>query len=110
MLISSSAGLAGGGITHDAGAIGYAASKHGMVGLMRVYANLLAPHSIRVNSLHPAGVDTPMINNEFTRNWLAKMAEGLTPVIDSVFPLDEFAKGLEKLESRKAFGKVIVTF
>ena len=76
VLISSSAGLAGGGITHDAGAIGYAASKHGMVGLMRVYANLLAPHSIRVNSLHPAGVDTPMINNEFTRNWLAKMAEG----------------------------------
>src|SRR5688572_22650539 len=44
------------------------------------------------------------------RDSLAKMAEGLTPVIDSVFPLDEFAKGLEKLESRKAFGKVIVTF
>jgi NADPH:quinone reductase-like Zn-dependent oxidoreductase len=41
---------------------------------------------------------------------LAKMAEGMTPVIDSVFPLDDFAKGLEKLESRKAFGKVIVTF
>ncbi len=41
---------------------------------------------------------------------LAKMAGGMTPVIDSVFPLDDFAKGLEKLEGRKAFGKVIVTF
>jgi len=70
VLISSAAGLAGIG-SADAGAIGYAAAKHGLVGLMRVYANLLAPHDIRVNSLHPCGVDTPMINNEFTRQWLA---------------------------------------
>jgi NADPH:quinone reductase-like Zn-dependent oxidoreductase len=41
---------------------------------------------------------------------LDKMARGLTPVIDSVFPLSEFAQGLEKLESRKVFGKVVVTF
>jgi NADPH:quinone reductase-like Zn-dependent oxidoreductase len=41
---------------------------------------------------------------------LAKMAGGLTPVIDSVFPLEDFGKGLEKLEGRRAFGKVIVTF
>jgi NADPH:quinone reductase-like Zn-dependent oxidoreductase len=40
---------------------------------------------------------------------LAKMAAGLTPVIDTVFPLDEFEKGLERLESRKVFGKIIVT-
>ena len=38
---------------------------------MRAYANILAPHSIRVNSIHPAAVNTPMINNEFTRQWLA---------------------------------------
>jgi len=31
-------------------------------------------------------------------------------VIDSVFPLDDFQKGLERLEGRKIFGKVIVTF
>jgi NADPH:quinone reductase-like Zn-dependent oxidoreductase len=41
---------------------------------------------------------------------LEKMAEGLTPVIDSVFPLAEFQKGLERLEGRKVFGKVVVTF
>lgn len=72
VLISSAAGLAGIG-SADPGSIGYAAAKHGLVGLMRIYANLLAPHSIRVNSVHPAGVDTPMINNEFTRRWLAQL-------------------------------------
>src|SRR6201997_2921727 len=45
VLISSAAGLAGIG-SADAGSLGYAAAKHGMGGLMRVYANLLAPHSI----------------------------------------------------------------
>lgn len=73
VLISSSAGLAG-VASADAGAIGYAASKHALVGLMRVYANLLAPDNIRVNSIHPSGVATPMINNEFTLKWLADMA------------------------------------
>jgi NADPH:quinone reductase-like Zn-dependent oxidoreductase len=42
------------------------------------------------------------------RESLDKMAAGLTPVIDTVFPLAEFAKGLERLESRKVFGKIIV--
>ncbi len=69
VLISSAAGLAGIG-SPDAGSIGYAAAKHGMVGLMRIYANHLAPHSVRVNTVHPAGVNTPMINNEFIREWL----------------------------------------
>lgn len=73
VLISSAAGLAGVG-SPDAGSVGYAAAKHGVVGLMRIYANLLAQQMIRVNSIHPSGVDTPMINNEFTREWLAKMA------------------------------------
>jgi SDR family mycofactocin-dependent oxidoreductase len=81
VLISSAAGLAGIG-SADAGSIGYTAAKHGMVGLMRVYANLLAPHNIRVNSIHPAGVDTPMINNDFTRQWLAQI------VADSDSPPD----------------------
>jgi SDR family mycofactocin-dependent oxidoreductase len=73
VLISSAAGLAGVG-SPDAGSVGYAAAKHGVVGLMRVYANLLAQQMIRVNSIHPTGVETPMINNEFTRGWLAQMA------------------------------------
>jgi SDR family mycofactocin-dependent oxidoreductase len=73
VLISSAAGLAGVG-SPDAGSVGYAAAKHGVVGLMRVYANLLARQNIRVNSIHPTGVETPMIDNDFTRGWLAQMA------------------------------------
>jgi SDR family mycofactocin-dependent oxidoreductase len=74
VLTSSVAGLIGVG-SDDPGAIGYVAAKHGIVGLMRLYANLFARHSIRVNSVHPAGVDTPMINNEATRQWLGSIAD-----------------------------------
>jgi len=38
----------------------YAASKWGMVGLTKSWAIELAPFNIRVNSIHPTGVDTPL--------------------------------------------------
>lgn len=38
----------------------YAASKWGLVGLTKSWAIELAPHNIRVNSIHPTGVNTPM--------------------------------------------------
>lgn len=38
----------------------YVASKHGVVGLMKAFANELAPHRIRVNTIHPTGVLTAM--------------------------------------------------
>ena len=38
----------------------YVAAKHGIVGIARTMANELARHSIRVNTVHPTGVDTPM--------------------------------------------------
>jgi len=46
------------------GMLGYTAAKHGVVGLMRAYANALGSYSIRVNSIHPTGADTPMVNND----------------------------------------------
>ena len=39
----------------------YVAAKHGVVGICRSLANELAGHHIRVNTVHPAGVDTPMV-------------------------------------------------
>lgn len=39
----------------------YVAAKHGVVGITNSLANELAKHSIRVNSVHPTGVDTPMV-------------------------------------------------
>ena len=44
------------------------------------------------------------------RESLAKMAAGLSPVIDMEVPLADFQRGLERLESRQVFGKIIVTF
>ena len=51
----------------------YAASKHGLVGLTKSQAIELAPYGIRVVSLHPTGVNTPM------NDGLAEL-EGTTPV------------------------------
>jgi (+)-trans-carveol dehydrogenase len=42
----------------------YTAAKTGVMGLMRILASELAPHFIRVNTIHPGGVDTPMLDNE----------------------------------------------
>ncbi len=44
----------------------YVSAKHGVVGLMRTLALELAPHLIRVNSLHPSTVNTDMVQNEAT--------------------------------------------
>ncbi len=44
----------------------YIAAKHGVLGLMRSFAVELGQHSIRVNSVHPSQVSTPMTMNEVT--------------------------------------------
>lgn len=91
VITSSTAGLNGiGGATE--GGLGYTASKHGVVGLMRSYANQLAEHSIRVNTVHPTGVDTPMVVNEAMQKFLESdpqlsqaMANALpVPMLDAV--------------------------
>jgi SDR family mycofactocin-dependent oxidoreductase len=92
VLTSSTAGINGiGGPSR--GGLGYTAAKHGVVGLMRSYANNLAPHSIRVNSVHPTGVNTPMVVNEAMQEFLAQdpslgnaMANALP--VDMVEPVD----------------------
>lgn len=61
VLTSSTAGLKG-----TPNTIHYTAAKHGVVGIMRTLANEFAHASIRVNSVHPTGVDTVMIQNEKT--------------------------------------------
>jgi SDR family mycofactocin-dependent oxidoreductase len=43
----------------------YAASKHGVTGLMTSLARELGQYNIRVNSVNPTCVDTHMINNDF---------------------------------------------
>lgn len=41
----------------------YCAAKHGVVGLATALANEVAEHGIRVNTIHPTNVRTPMIDN-----------------------------------------------
>jgi len=65
VITSSTAGLKGFTRSRAASSpsfLAYVAAKHGVVGLMREYANMLAPHSIRVNTVHPTGCNTPMLD------------------------------------------------
>ena len=58
ILTSSVAGLTGVGLAGH-----YSAAKTGVVGLMRTLAVELAQQGIRVNSVHPTTVETPMVDN-----------------------------------------------
>jgi (-)-trans-carveol dehydrogenase len=60
ILVSSMLGLRGGGYMAH-----YASAKHAVVGLMNSLANELAPQWIRVNSIHPGNVRTPMLDNDW---------------------------------------------
>ncbi|NMO03702.1 mycofactocin-coupled SDR family oxidoreductase [Gordonia sp. TBRC 11910] len=62
-ITSSAAGLRSIGLNTLPGQAGYSAAKHGVVGLMRLYSKQLAKHMIRVNTVHPTGVNTPMVAN-----------------------------------------------
>lgn len=55
--------------TMSHGAAGYTAAKHGVIGVMRHFARSLAEKNIRVNSVHPGGVATPMVLNEAMAEW-----------------------------------------
>jgi SDR family mycofactocin-dependent oxidoreductase len=59
VIISSTNGLRGTPNTAH-----YTATKHAVVGLARTLANELGPRAIRVNTVHPGPVATPMVLNE----------------------------------------------
>ncbi|OBF11994.1 mycofactocin-coupled SDR family oxidoreductase [Mycobacterium sp. ACS4331] len=83
---SSTAGLRGfGGM--QGGGLGYAASKHGLVGLMRALANALAPYSIRVNTVHPTAVNTMMAVNPAMTAFLEAYPDG-GPHLKNPMPVD----------------------
>ncbi|WP_280303342.1 mycofactocin-coupled SDR family oxidoreductase [Nocardia neocaledoniensis] len=52
------------GILGAANSAHYATSKHAVVGLARTLTNELGPRGIRVNTVHPGSVATPMILND----------------------------------------------
>ena len=92
VLTSSTWGLSG-VATNAPGLLGYVATKHGVIGLMRCWANYLAPYSIRVNCTASTGVRTPMIINDSIPELIARepgIAAGMTNAlpVDLVEPID----------------------
>jgi SDR family mycofactocin-dependent oxidoreductase len=87
VLTSSTGGLMGAGIP-SGGYLGYTAAKHGVIGLMRSWANYLGPHSIRVNSVAPSTVDTPMSEN-LDLAALPQQSPELARALKNALPVDK---------------------
>jgi SDR family mycofactocin-dependent oxidoreductase len=86
VITSSSAGTRPSATDFAGGHDGYVAAKFGVVGLMRTYAIALAEEGIRVNTVHPTGVRTPMVMNDFFAAYMeahpkiAAMSQNRLPV------------------------------
>jgi SDR family mycofactocin-dependent oxidoreductase len=86
VLTSSTGGLIGVGIP-VAGFLGYTAAKHGVIGLMRSWANYLAPHLIRVNSVAPTAVRTPMAGDGNLKAIMERSPQ-LANALSNAMPVD----------------------
>jgi 3alpha(or 20beta)-hydroxysteroid dehydrogenase len=86
--ISSIAGLRG-----SSGTMAYSASKWAVRGMTKVAAMELAPLKIRVNSIHPGIIDTPMLNDLlFTGEAAARQAIGARIPIGEVATAEQVAR------------------
>ena len=81
--ISSTAGLKG--MPYFAP---YVAAKYGVVGIAKTMANELARHKIRVNTVHPTGVNTPMGNGLGGLNPLIERDPNLGPIYMNTLPVE----------------------
>jgi SDR family mycofactocin-dependent oxidoreductase len=66
----------------------YVAAKHGVVGIARTMANELSSHKIRVNTVHPTGVDTPMGNGLGGLEALINRDPNLGPIYMNALPVE----------------------
>ena len=66
----------------------YVAAKHGVVGIAKSLANELAKHRIRVNTVHPTGVDTPMGAGLGGLEALLTREPALGPIFMNTFPVE----------------------
>jgi SDR family mycofactocin-dependent oxidoreductase len=69
----------------------YVAAKHGVVGIARSMANELAAHKIRVNTVHPTGVDTPMLAGLGGLEPLIGRDPNLGPIFMNTLPVESVA-------------------
>jgi NAD(P)-dependent dehydrogenase (short-subunit alcohol dehydrogenase family) len=66
----------------------YVAAKHAVVGICRSLANELASHHIRVNTVHPAGVDTPMVTGPETIEPFVSRSPELGAIFTNGLPVE----------------------
>jgi SDR family mycofactocin-dependent oxidoreductase len=66
----------------------YVAAKHGVVGIARTMANELARHKIRVNTVHPTGVNTPMLEGLGGLDALITKDPNLGPIFMNTYPVE----------------------
>jgi SDR family mycofactocin-dependent oxidoreductase len=66
----------------------YVAAKHGVVGIARTMAHELARHHIRVNTVHPTGVDTPMAAGLGGLDPLLGRDPNLGPIFMNTYPVE----------------------
>jgi SDR family mycofactocin-dependent oxidoreductase len=66
----------------------YVAAKHGVVGIARSMANELAKHKIRVNTVHPTGVQTPMLAGLGGLDPILGKDPQLGPIFMNTFPVE----------------------
>ncbi len=82
VITSSAAGLWAPSTDMAGGYDGYVSSKFAVVGLMKSYAGALAKHSIRVNSVHPTGVATPMVMNDYFPQYVAANLDMVSKLVN----------------------------
>ena len=86
IVITSSVGA----ILGNAEAVAYTASKHAITGVMKVAARELASRNIRVNTVNPGLVDTPMMR-----------------IVEAEVGLGDPALGRKRLQSATFFGRFV---
>jgi SDR family mycofactocin-dependent oxidoreductase len=66
----------------------YVAAKHGVVGIARTMANELAQYKIRVNTVHPTGVNTPMAAGLGGLDAIIAKDPNLGPIFMNTLPIE----------------------
>ena len=80
----------------------YNASKHGVIGLTKAAATTNAKHNIRINSISPLAVDTPMLRRSFEYQGLTYEQMASNFVMPRIMSTEEMARAVMFLASEEA--------